>query len=159
MVFTEDSLKRTIVLKCHMANTKAKNTEGKRIQFLGSGYINRQKDGVSCKCSPDAAFVPDLLPDLKYKEGEIEVDCTVSLDQFEGSTQMWCFGNKLESRAITPYKPEFVRTEEDSDVYKMKGDYMYLDEWCSKVYFANIPNGRIFPVYVSVKRISETSKN
>lgn len=133
-----------------MAASKAVEN-GIPIQFLGSGYINRQSDGISCKCSPDAVFVPNLLPDLKYSEGEIEVDCTICLEQTEGAIQMWCFGRK--TRCISLTKPELCKMSEESDTYKNLNSYMYLDRGTRTKYFTQIPDGIIFPVYVKVNRI------
>ena len=36
----------------------------------------------------------------------------------------------------------------------MKGSYFYLDNWCKKRYFEQIPQRTIFPVYVKVERIN-----
>lgn len=156
------SQERTITLRKRIAASKCKSEDGKPIQFLGSGFINRHKNGKSCSCSPDAMFVENILPDLKWDEGErgeVDVNCTISLDPFDGAVQMWCFGRQIQSRSVTPYKPILIKTDNNpnerdrADTYKMRGSYMYLDEWCNSAYFEQIPAGDIFPVYVSVKRI------
>lgn len=153
------SQERTITLRKRIATSKCKTEDGKPIQFLGSGYINRWKNGKGCSCSPDAMFAENILPDLKWDECEIYVNCTISLDPFEGAVEMWCFGRRLQSRAVTPYKPTLLKTDNNTnerdraDTYKMKGSFMYLDSWCDNAFFEQIPAGEIFPVYVSVKRI------
>lgn len=149
---------RTIVLKRHIVASRITDENGKVIQIIGSGYINRRPDGESCNCSPDALFAPALLPDLGYDEGEIEVNCTISLDEFEGSTPMWCFGQKYRTRCISLVKPVFVRSDKDADTYRNLPSYMYLDCWCENVYFANIPEGAIFPVFIKVERDDSNHK-
>lgn len=152
---------RTITLRKRMAASSVRE-DGLPIQFLGSGYINRNPKGDGCSCSPDAAFVKNLLPDLEYNEGErgeIDVDCTISLDSFDGSVMMWCFGRRIESRCVSPHKPELVKIDNNpdeharADTYRLKGSSFYLDAWCRNRYFMQHPAGDIFPVYVSVKRI------
>lgn len=61
------STERTITLRKRMAASKCKDKEGREVQFLGSGYINRWKNGKGCSCSPDALFISEssLTSDLK----------------------------------------------------------------------------------------------
>lgn len=146
------STERTITLKKRMASSLLNNEKGKPIQFIGSGFINRNPDGVSCYCSPDVAYVDNLLYGLKYDEGEIDVSCTISLDRFNGSRRMWCFGSFIENRTISPHKPKVIDIR--NGVYYMKGSYFFLDNWCEKRYFEQIPQRTIFPVYVKVERIN-----
>lgn len=148
---------RTITLRKRMAASSVRE-DGLPIQFLGSGRINRSPKGDACFCVPDAAFVKNLLPDLEYNEtesGEIDVDCTISLDPFEGSVMMWCFGRRIESRGVSPNWPELVKkgNNPDADIYRLKGSAFYLDGCWQNRYFMQHPAGDIFPVYVSVKRI------
>ena len=93
------SQERTITLRKRIAASKCKTEDGKPIQCLGSGYINRWKNGKGCSCSPDAMFAENILPDLKWDECEIYVNCTISLDPFDGAVEMWCFGRRLQSRS------------------------------------------------------------
>lgn len=154
------STARTITLRKRMAASKCKNSEGRAIQFLGSGYINRRKDGKGCNCSPDALFIADFLPGLEWSEGEVDVDLTLSLDPIEGWRQMWVFGLGLQSRSLSPFKPKLVKHDiehnerEKADVWKMAGGFCYLDCWCSKVYFEQNPvTSEPFPVWAAVKRV------
>lgn len=153
------STARTITLRKRMAASKCKNSEGRAIQFLGSGYINRRKDGKGCNCSPDALFIADFLPGLEWSEGEVDVDLTLSLDPIEGWRQMWVFGLSLKLRSLTPLKPRLIKRDtereerERADTWSIKDGYCYLDGWCEKVYFEQIPvTSEPFPVWATVKR-------
>lgn len=155
------STERTITLRKRMAASKCKDTEGRAIQFLGSGYINRTKDGQGCHCSPDALFISEFLPKLKWSEGEVDVDLTLSLDPIEGGRQMWVFGLRLKSRSLTPFKPKLIKRDTESeereraDTWSIKNGACYLDYWCSKAYFEQIPvTSEPFPVWATVKRVS-----
>ena len=98
-----------------MAASKCKDKEGREAQFPGSGYINRWKNGKGCSCSPDALFISEFLPDLRFEEGEVDVDLTLSLDHIEGGREMWVFGLRLKSRMLTTIKPKLSKTDTTSD--------------------------------------------
>lgn len=139
-----------------MCATKVKDEEGRPIQFVGSGYINRYRNGKGCDCAPDAAFLPVLLYGLKWGEGEIDVDMTISLEPFAHARVMWCFGDRIESRCLTPYRPTPVKGKKDT--FNLCGSFLYLDNWTTLRYFEQMPAGSIFPVFVSVKRAEQTNK-
>jgi hypothetical protein len=144
----------TIVLRKRIAASKVKDEDGTPIQFLGSGYINRCKNGKACNCSPDAMFVRNLLPDLGYDEGErgeVDVDVKISLSTYDGAVKMWCFGAEKRDRCITPYEP----IRHGRNRISVKCSYMQLALWNDKEYFVQIPAGEIFPVYVSVERVKD----
>lgn len=145
---------KTIVLRKRMAATKVQDEDGTPIQLLGSGYINRWSNGEGCEPSPDAAYFPRLLEDLDYDEGEVEVDVTISLEPFNQAREMWCFGDKVEGRVISPYKPT-KKTRKGKTLYSVRGSFFYLDCFWDKRYFEQIPGGEIFPVYISVKRVEK----
>lgn len=143
-----------------MAATKCKNKDGQEIQLLGSGFINRWKDGLGCSCSPDALFIAEFLPELKWDDGEVDVDLTLSLDPVEGGRQMWVFGLRLQSRMLTPFKPKLVKRDtrhnerDRADKWRVAGDACYLDGWCDNAYFEQIPvTPEPFPVWATVKRV------
>lgn len=140
-------MERMITLKKRMAATW-----GLKKQMIGSGYINRSKGGKEADASPDCMWVDPMLPGLKYKENEVEVEMTVSLDEFKGSTPMWVFMKRPRSRMLcVGRKPEFVECHEESETWKYQGSAIYLDNWCQEVYFKEITQVP-FRVYVSVKR-------
>ena len=158
------STERTITLRKRMAASKCKDKEGREVQFLGSGYLNRWKNGKGCSCSPDALFISEFLPDLKFEEGEVDVDLTLSLDPVDGGRQMWVFGLRLQSRMLTPFKPKLIRADTESeerdraDTWSVKGSECYLDGWCDQAYFEQIPvTPEPFPVWATVKRVQPES--
>lgn len=127
-------------------------TWGLKKQMIGSGNINRHKGGKEADASPDCMWVDPMLPGLKYKENEVEVEMTVSLDEFEGSTPMWVFKKNPQSRMLcTGRKPEYVCGNDTGETWRHQGSAIYLDEWCEKVYFGEITQVP-FRVFVSVKR-------
>lgn len=153
------STERTITLRKRMAASKCKDKDGREVQFLCSSFINRRKNGKSC-CSPDALFISEFLPDLKFEEGEVDVDLTLSLDHIEGGREMWVFGLRLQSRGITPFKPKLVMADFRNDEYNkadkwsMCGSFCFLDQWCCKAYFEQIPvSSEPFRVWATVKRV------
>lgn len=157
------SREKTITIRMRMAASKVKDENGVPVQFLGTGFINRWGDGRGCSPSPSAAAVPMMLYGLKWTQGEIDVDVTISLEPFDQARVMWCLGYRVESRIVTPYKPydvkEYETEDGDSGVEAMmRGGSFYLDNWTCERYFEQIPAGTVFPVYVSVKRASKTKK-
>lgn len=155
------STERTITLRKRMAASKCKDKEGREVQFLGSGYINRWKNGKGCSCSPDSLFISEFLPDLRFEEGEVDVDLTLSLDPVKDGREMWVFGLVLKARALTPFKPKLIKADKKKDDYgradewSMCGSFCYLDGWCCERYFEQIPaTPDPFPVWATVKRIS-----
>lgn len=140
-------MERTIVLKKKIAAMY-----GNKKQIIGSGYINRHKGGKECHCSPDCMWVEPMLKGLKYKENEVDIDMTISLDEFEGSVPMWVFCKLVKSRMLcSGRKPEFVKMDDESETWRHEGSAIYLDQWVSHSYFEEIKNVP-FQVYVSVKR-------
>ena len=153
------STERTITLRKRMAASKSRDKEGREVQFLCSSFINRRKSGKSC-CSSDAIFISEFLPDLKFEEGEVDVDLTLSLDHIEGGRQMWVFGLRLKSRMLTPFKPKLIKADTESeerdraDTWSVKGSECYLDSWCDQAYFEQIPvTPEPFRVWATVKRV------
>lgn len=140
-------------------------------QFLTSGYPNRYRDKATFD-SVDGIFAKrPLLKDLKPNEYDqtrdgkplpnqgIEVDFTISRAPRKGSRKMWVFGFLGRSRLITQYKPKDVRRGNDSTIAKTKLGSIYVDNWCRKDYFPDMPEGAVFPIYVTVTRKPKTEQN
>lgn len=132
-------------------------------QFLTSGYPNRN-DKERIFESSDGMWRKDFLPELKADEydkeynGEpcprqgIEVDMHISREKKKGYRKMWCFGFVGRSRCITQYKPQNVRRGEDCTSATIKHGSVYVDLWCEYDRFPDIPEGKVFPVYVMITR-------
>lgn len=151
-----------VVLKKRMCAVWGKLQGGRKAQMIGSGCINRKKGGREAHCSPDCMWVDPMLPDLRYKEGEVEVDMTITLEPHDGSVPMWVFGIRRKSRKMcTGRKPEFVSIENEgtldmSETWKFSGSCIYVNSWCDRDSWPEIDED-VFQVYVSVKR-SENKK-
>ena len=131
-------------------------------QFITSGFPNRSRDKKTFD-SVDGLFVrKPLIENLRATEADIEgdprgrqgieVDFTIYRTRRRGTRKMWVFGFLGRSRAITQYKPLSVTPTEDGCTAVVKLGTMYLDSWCQKNYFPDIPAGTVFPVWVKVKR-------
>lgn len=141
------------------------STDG--FQFLTSGYPNRSKDKKTFN-SMDGLWAKDLLPDLKDNETDhkdpdgkldsrqgIQVNVHVSSEPKDDYELMFVFGFLGRSRLITPFAPKNVRKGKDSTIADISHGAMYIDTWCCKDYFPEIPEGTTFPIYIKVTRIEE----
>ena len=78
------STERTITLRKRMAASKCKDKEGREVQFLGSGYINRWKNGVGIFDSIATLTLRYRLMPKLYLEAVSGVDQALDLlYQFE----------------------------------------------------------------------------
>ena len=141
-------------------------------QFLTSGYPNRNRRGNGFE-SVDGLYAEKLLQGLKkteadysYEEGGvpdprqgIEVDVIVRDEPAEGFRQMWCYGFLGRSRLITPFEPKDVKRGKDCTIATIKHGSMYLSSWCEKDYFPEIPEGKVFPVWIKVQRKEVSNGN
>lgn len=134
-------------------------------QFLTSGYPNRN-DKHKLFGSTDGMWATDFLPDLKEGEADhafykgeepnpcqgIEVDMHISREPKDGYREMWVFGFVGRSRCITQYKPQDVSRGRDCTNATIKHGSVYVDLWCERDYFPDMPEGAVFPVYVKITR-------
>ena len=139
-------------------------------QFLTSGFPNRHRNDHKVFKSMDGLWSRDLLPGLKSNEYDmldqngnpdtsqgIEVNVHISRELKEGYRHMWVFGFCGRSRLITEFKPLNVRRGKNSTIAEVKQGDVYIEHWCNRDHFPDIPEGAIFPVYVKVKRIEPES--
>ena len=137
----------------------------KGTQFLTSGYPNRARDRRRFS-SVDGIFSKGLLKDLQrdeadhaYRDGDkpdprqgIEIDLHISRKRKFGYRKWYVYGFLGRSRLITQYEPLDVHRGKDSTIATIKQGSMYIDNWCLKDYFPDMPEGSVFPVWVKVTR-------
>ncbi len=137
-------------------------------QFLTSGYPNRN-DKRKLFESTDGMWATDFLHDLKDGDADlafyhgdtpnprqgIKVDMHISREPKDGYREMWVFGFVGRSRCITQYKPQDVSRGIDCNKADIKHGSVYVDLWCERDYFPDMPEGAVFPIYVKITRKEE----
>lgn len=158
------SLMEFVVTKRICASTRG-------VQFLCSGYPNRNEHDKRKFYSTDGIFMKNLLPDLERNEADhciyvgekkrpktdprqgIEVDVHISRAPHDGWHEAWVFGgNRGKSRMLTPEEPEKVRATEYGVKAMISHGAMYISTWCERDYFEYMPSDAVFKVYFKVTR-------
>ena len=121
-------------------------------QVFGNNISNLHPRAQSHRCTGSTPAI-SLIPDLKVKEGIINIVVRIEDQPFEGAThQMWVYGAPY-TRRISAQEPNYHDCEEGN--LMAVGD-AYLDIWCDHEYFANHgPRTKCFKVWLSARRSTE----
>lgn len=113
-------------------------------QVFGNNINNLHPRAHSLRCTGSTPAI-NLIPDLKVKEGIINIVVRIEDQPFEGAThQMWVYGAPY-TRRISAQEPKLMAV-----------GYAYLDIWCDHEYFANHgPRTKYFKVWLSARRSTE----